>query len=267
MTTTSTSPTPRGDEDHLYRRHHRNFQRAVARVVNAPRELIEDACQNAWAILLRCQPERPKIFGWLFVVATREAFRLSARERRHVRLEAMLSEGSWEAVIADEFSIDDILEARHALEIMATLPDRQRADLTLQVAGFSYKEIAELTGGRTYTNVNKHLAKARARIRLERLRGPRRRASRMHCRRTGNARGQLWPERLLKGEMNRSAEPGRSRDVRRLRIELDLLTPAERRDLANALLRAAWSAALEETRVLLLDLLVEVDDAVLGEAA
>jgi hypothetical protein len=52
-----------------------------------------------------------------------------------------------------------------------------------------------------------------------------------------------------------------------LRIELDLLTPAERRDLANALLRAAWSAALEDTRVLLLDLLVEVDDAALGEAA
>ena len=55
--------------------------------------------------------------------------------------------------------------------------------------------------------------------------------------------------------------------MRRLRIELDLLTPAERRDLANALLRAAWSAAFEETRILLLDLLFEVDDAVLGEAA
>jgi hypothetical protein len=55
--------------------------------------------------------------------------------------------------------------------------------------------------------------------------------------------------------------------VSRLRIELDVLTPAERRDLANALLRAAWSAALEDTRVLLLDLLVEVDDAVLGETA
>jgi hypothetical protein len=53
--------------------------------------------------------------------------------------------------------------------------------------------------------------------------------------------------------------------VRLLRIELDLLTPGERRDLANALLRAAWSAALEETRLLLLDLLVEVDDAVLGD--
>lgn len=34
-----------------------------------------------------------------------------------------------------------------------------------------------------------------------------------------------------------------------LRLELDVLTPAERRDLANALLRAAWSAALGETRI------------------
>jgi hypothetical protein len=51
-----------------------------------------------------------------------------------------------------------------------------------------------------------------------------------------------------------------------LHVELDALSPAERRDLANALLRAAWSAALEETRILLLDLLVAADDAVLGEA-
>jgi hypothetical protein len=47
-------------------------------------------------------------------------------------------------------------------------------------------------------------------------------------------------------------------------ILLDPLSPAERRDLANALLRAAWSAALEGTRILLLDLLVEVDDVILG---
>jgi hypothetical protein len=49
-----------------------------------------------------------------------------------------------------------------------------------------------------------------------------------------------------------------------LGIDLDLLTPAERRDLANALLRAAWSAALEGTRILLLDLLLEVDEVVAG---
>ncbi len=158
-------PTPRGDEGELYRHHHRDLHRAVARPVNAPRELIEDACQNAWTIMLRAQPDRMSIFGWLYVVATREAFRLCERDRRHIHLDAMLPDGSWDAVIADAFSIDDILEAREALEILASLPERQRADLTLLVAGFSYIEIAELTGGRTYTNVNKHLAKASASLR------------------------------------------------------------------------------------------------------
>ncbi|MCW3066441.1 MAG: hypothetical protein JWN32_3613 [Solirubrobacterales bacterium] len=50
-------------------------------------------------------------------------------------------------------------------------------------------------------------------------------------------------------------------------VIVNLLTPAERRDLANALLHAAWSAALEDTRILLLDLLLEVDEASLGGAA
>jgi DNA-directed RNA polymerase specialized sigma24 family protein len=161
--------TPRGDEEELYRRHHHDLQRAVAHAVDAPRELIEDACQNAWAILLRAQPERSSIYGWLYLVATREAFRLNDRDGRHVHLETMLPAGSWDVVIADAFSIDDILEAREALKVLAGLPDRQRADLALLVAGFSYVEIAELTGGRTYTNVNKHIAKARARVRLAQL--------------------------------------------------------------------------------------------------
>ena len=52
-----------------------------------------------------------------------------------------------------------------------------------------------------------------------------------------------------------------------LLIELDVLSPAQRRDLANALLRAAWSAVLKDTRIALLDLLIEVDDTVLGDAA
>jgi len=163
-----TPTTLRGDEDTLYRHHH-DLHRAVAHAVNAPRELIEDACQNAWATLLRAQPDRRSIFGWLYVVATREAFRLCERERRHLHLEAMLPDGSWDAVIADAFSIDDILAAHEALAILASLPDRQRADLTLLVAGFSYSEIAEMTGGRRYGNVNKHIAKARAQVRLARL--------------------------------------------------------------------------------------------------
>ena len=47
--------------------------------------------------------------------------------------------------------------------------------------------------------------------------------------------------------------------MQRLLIDLATLTPAQRRDLANALLRAAWSAALEGARVMLLDLFLETD--------
>lgn len=168
--TDTAPPCARGDEDALYRAHHHDLERAVAHAVHAPRELIEDACQNAWTIMLRAQPDRGSLFGWLYVVATREAFRLCARERRQIHLETMLPAGSWEAVIADAFSIDDFLEAREALEILAALPDRLRVDLTLLVAGFSYDEICEMTTGRTFTNVSKHIAKARARVRLARLR-------------------------------------------------------------------------------------------------
>jgi len=52
-----------------------------------------------------------------------------------------------------------------------------------------------------------------------------------------------------------------------LAIDVDVLTPDERRDLANALLRAAWSATLAETRILLIDLLVEVDHSVIEDEA
>jgi DNA-directed RNA polymerase specialized sigma24 family protein len=167
-TRAATPPALHGDEDDLYRRHHHDLHCAVARAVRAPHELIEDAYQNAWTIMLRAQPNRVSIFGWLYVVATREAFRLSERDRRHHPLEMKMPNGSEDILIADPVSIDDVLEAREALEILAGLPDRQRADLSLLVAGFSYTEIAGLTGGRTYTNVNKHIAKARARVRLRR---------------------------------------------------------------------------------------------------
>jgi RNA polymerase sigma factor (sigma-70 family) len=168
VTTASTPAAPRGDEDHLYRRHHRNLQRAVARVVNAPRELIEDACQSAWTILLRSQPDRATIFAWLRVVAIHEAYRLCAAERG-AHLEDLDHSQGWDAVIAGRVTIDDAIEARRALRSLAALPERQRQDLFLRVAGFSYGEIAQISGARTYTNVDKHLRKARARIRLAEL--------------------------------------------------------------------------------------------------
>jgi DNA-directed RNA polymerase specialized sigma24 family protein len=173
-----TKPTPAtrppatcGDEEQLYLRHHRNLQRAVAHAVHAPRELIEDACQTAWAILLRTQPDRYAIFAWLRAVAIHEAYRLSAIDRRDARLERLLpADGDWQEVTVDPRSLDDAVTALEALRTLASLPDRQRSDLTFKVAGYSYEEIRAITPGRTFTNVNKSLVKARAGIRRARHR-------------------------------------------------------------------------------------------------
>jgi hypothetical protein len=59
------------------------------------------------------------------------------------------------------------------------------------------------------------------------------------------------------GDSVTGATATKTEAARRLRIKLDVLAPAEGRDLANALLQAAWSAALEETRIFLVDLLVD----------
>jgi len=169
---TETTPRARGDEAELYRRHHGALQRAVAHAVKAPRELIEDACQTAWAILLRTQPERHAIFAWLRVVAIHEAYRLSAIERRETRLASRRADHrDGEILIADPHTLDDALEALEALRALAALPARQRVDLTLKLAGYTYEEIRILTGGRTFTNVNKSLVKARRRIRRSRSQG------------------------------------------------------------------------------------------------
>jgi DNA-directed RNA polymerase specialized sigma24 family protein len=169
--TPTAPPAPRGDEDRLYRQHHRELHRAVARVVRAPRELIEDACQTAWAALLRTQPDRYAIFAWLRVVAIHEAYRLADIDRRARHLERLnLDEHDWE-LVADPRTLDETVAALEALLTLASLPERQRSDLTLKIAGYSYEEIRALTPERTFTNVNKSLVKARARI--PRTRDPR----------------------------------------------------------------------------------------------
>jgi RNA polymerase sigma factor (sigma-70 family) len=157
----------RGDEEQLFRLHHRSLVRTVSRSVNASDELIEDACQSAWAALLRCQPDRsPALFAWLRTVAVHQAYRLSRQERRDARLADLAGDGEWEALVGISQSLDNAIEARRALHALAALPALQREDLTLVVAGFSYQEIAKLgRRHRSANNVNKQLTKARARIR------------------------------------------------------------------------------------------------------
>jgi RNA polymerase sigma factor (sigma-70 family) len=138
--------------------------------------VVEDAALFAWLQLLRCQPERDRIRAWLFVVARREAWRLHAEARKVDSLDAAIrvdepsgergGAGPLVERIAGRETVEDAHTAREALRALAALPDKQRRYLTLHVAGHGYREICALEGA-SYTNVNKHLARARGRVREE----------------------------------------------------------------------------------------------------
>jgi RNA polymerase sigma factor (sigma-70 family) len=154
----------RGDEDALFRLYHRRLLRVVGGLVRGADEDTEDACAFAWGQFIRRQPDREMAFPWLAKVAMREAWRLSRRQRRDARLEEMPADSC--AALARE-TLDDAIAAREALQILASPPERQRRYLTLKVSGYSYVEIGAATGS-THTNVNKHLCRARTRIRAAR---------------------------------------------------------------------------------------------------
>lgn len=140
--------------DDLYRALRRRFDRSV------PDALVEDACQAAWMIAWthrdRISDESP--MGWLVTVARHELLAL-LRAGRH---EFATGE---EAIAVDRrCDLELALDAREALETLATLSTNQRRALSLKAAGYSYGELAELTG-KTYTWVNRHLSEGRARLR------------------------------------------------------------------------------------------------------
>jgi RNA polymerase sigma factor (sigma-70 family) len=159
---------PLGDEAELYLRYQRELVHVVARSVNASRELIEDACQTAWLILLRRQPDRDRVFGWLRTVAIHEAYRLSGVERRDARLDAPVSSdtavGGHERVADPRACLDRQLEARLALARVAVLGPRQRRLFALQIVGLSYAETSAITGDSVRT-VDRQLRRAHAFVR------------------------------------------------------------------------------------------------------
>lgn len=161
------TPPIRGDEGELFARHHDLVERVVARQVNASPDLIAEACAQAWAQLLRSQPDRDTVVAWLITVATREAWALARSERRETSLEELVgdSSGNILEVLPDPRSeIAVQLEAREALALIAALPDRQRQLMSRQVAGLSYDEIAA-EAGQTRTAVNRHLNRAHRTVR------------------------------------------------------------------------------------------------------
>jgi DNA-directed RNA polymerase specialized sigma24 family protein len=157
----------------LYAQQADRLRRIVASKVAAPEQTIEDACQTAWAKLLR-RDDIPLDDGgvaWLATVAIREGWRL-ASIAREVPMGAMRpgtpDDGELPEPAAAEPGADEQALARleHSQRIadLRTLKARERRELYLQALGYRYKEIAEATGS-TYTAINRRLTEGRAQLR------------------------------------------------------------------------------------------------------
>jgi RNA polymerase sigma factor (sigma-70 family) len=153
----------RGDEDALYRAHAHRLRRAVRSLVGGSDDQVEDACAFAWLILLRAQPRRETAFAWLVTVAVREAWRLTAADRAQAPVlasEPLLSDSPLEAVAAPFDPLARMHARERLCEVAATLPERKLRLVALQALGYSYAEIAALTGD-TPRTVDRQLRRAK----------------------------------------------------------------------------------------------------------
>lgn len=168
-------PELRGDEEALYVRHAHPLERVVGSQVRASALLVEEACSFAWLQLVRTQPERDYIFSWLVTVAKRQAWRIleQQRERNERSLDELAAGEEGESVgrlgaVDDKADVEERVlareELREALTAIGDLHPRRRRRLELFVIGYSYKEIAEMTGT-TPQNVSTLIAKAKRQLR------------------------------------------------------------------------------------------------------
>ena len=164
----------RGDEAELFRLHYTRLVRQVSRGDGVPEAVAEDCASFAFLQLCRRQPDRcDQTPGWLRVVARHEAYAWHRHMRRYLSLDDPVAEapslgGGDRATYADlvraPVDVELAVDAREALRALAGLGERRRAALTLQVAGYSYREIQALLGV-SYTWINRHVTEGRATLR------------------------------------------------------------------------------------------------------
>lgn len=135
------------------------LQRRVARAVNTDPETIEDACSHAWQQLIthpdvRLDTDREPL-TWLTRVAINEAI---SRHRRRDHGDELHQDPSLRERAAGQ-RVEDAVLGRARLRALRPLPERQRILILLQGAGYSYQEIAEMTGHSTRA-VDRHLRRA-----------------------------------------------------------------------------------------------------------
>ena len=148
----------------LYAEQARVVQRQVARRVNAPTAVIEDACQTAWERLCThpdVDPDTPGAVRWLVVTAMREAWRRTGSR------EIATDPTDFGEPVSDAPSpLEQMIATEHSNELrdeLRPLTDRQRQFLALQAAGLTYAEIAERTAT-TLRTVERQILRGRHKL-------------------------------------------------------------------------------------------------------
>ena len=151
----------------LYTREAPKLQRNIARRVRTCPQTIEDACSFAWTQLIRrddIDVERDDAIGWLYTVARHEAIRQVADAARKAPL-GLADDHAIEEQIADPTELPALVEQRERIALVAELPQRQRRILLLLAYGYSYEEIAQITGD-SWRTVDRQMRRAKSRVRV-----------------------------------------------------------------------------------------------------
>lgn len=156
------TPTPSRNEQltHLFSTLQPALLACVARAMpDTHMAAIEDACGFAWAELVR-SPSAPvhdsgQALAWLSTVAIRQAIRAARRDRSH----ATLTDHAQQVIPAD-VNVEDVVFGRARLRALRHLPERQRRLLLLHAAGYTYADLAAMTGS-TCRTIDRQLTRAR----------------------------------------------------------------------------------------------------------
>jgi DNA-directed RNA polymerase specialized sigma24 family protein len=163
--------TPAANRDALaalYRLHARRLEQIVRAGVDAPRPVIEDACQFAWSRLLfhAHRIRRETVLPWLVTTAVHQAVKLIGREGRELSLETMLEREPEPPECLGAPGPEELFDHRECLADIRRLPHRQQRLVWLQVLGLTYEEMAAREAC-TIRTVERQLVRARRTMRLQ----------------------------------------------------------------------------------------------------
>lgn len=165
------APPQQGDEAALYQSFNDELVRTVRGSITTTTANVEDACAFAWMQFLRYQPDRDRNWrGWLFRTAAREAVRLHSAERG-TRYFGLVEPDNPDRRVAEpadpRHPQTEHLEVGEALALLSRVPERRREVAVLRLAGFRYREIADILG-LSRTRVEHLLREADAALNRER---------------------------------------------------------------------------------------------------